>query len=98
MSLGASVSFSIKWDATGTSLVVQQLRHGTSTAGSVSSIPGQRNNVPHAEWSSQKVKKRNERMLLTSISWGYSEDDMSCERSENVSCSVVSNSLRLHVL
>ena len=58
LSLGASVSFSIKWDATGTSLVVQQLRHGISTAGRVSSIPGQRTNVPHAEWNSQKVKKK----------------------------------------
>ena len=42
---------------TGTSLVVQWLRHGTSNAGDVSLIPGLGTKISHATWHDQKVNK-----------------------------------------
>ena len=42
---------------TGTSLVVQWLRHYTSNAGDVSLIPGLGTKIPHATWHDQKVNK-----------------------------------------
>ena len=41
-----------------TSLVVQLLRLCPSNAGGVGSIPGQRTEIPHAAWHSQKDRKK----------------------------------------
>ena len=54
----------------GTSLVVQWLRHRTSTAGGTGSTPGQGTMIPHAEWPKRKkkVKKKD-------ITQSYSNQD-----------------------
>ena len=40
----------------GTSLVVQWLRLGASTAGGAGSIPGPGTKISHAAWYGQKIK------------------------------------------
>ena len=50
-----------------TSFAVQWLRLCTSSAGGVSSIPGQGTKIPHAVDHDQKTKEKNPILSLTSV-------------------------------
>ena len=55
---GRVVKMVIKCFTLGTSLEVQWLRHQTSTAGGVGSIPGLGTKILHATWCNQNIYKK----------------------------------------
>ena len=65
--MGLEFEEEIKSNSQGTSLAVQWLRLGASTAGGTGSIPGHGTKIPHATLCSQKKKKKSNSQIST---WG----------------------------
>ena len=55
----------------GISLVVQQFRLHTSTAGGLGFLPGQETKIPKAIWYGKKIKQTHNRNRLTDIEIGF---------------------------
>ena len=60
----------MKLEGRGTSLVVQWLGLGTSTAGGTGSIPGWRTNILHDKQCSQKKRKKEKKEEIGRVSRG----------------------------
>ena len=61
MSKEAFVKLQARDDFTGTSLVVQWLRHHASTAGDMVLIPGRGTKILHATWHGQRIEEKKKR-------------------------------------